>query len=113
MEAGNGSEMQEAKSDRKSGLGIASCVLALIAIAFNVWLIVPLFSPENRQSLAWAWPPFWVVIFCLPLPINTVGLILGLRERTRGGNIYSTLGIIGNAIAYIPVLLGLLLLLSV
>jgi len=54
VEEGNGSEAKGPKSDRNSDLGIASFVLALIAIGVNTWMIAPLFSHQNRQSLAFA-----------------------------------------------------------
>lgn len=103
----------EKKPGGKSRLGIASFVCAIIAIGFNAWFIASLFAPENQQALAFAWPPGWVILFCYPLPVNTIGLVLGLRARKRGDNSYATLGIIGNSIAFLPAILGILLLISV
>jgi Na+-transporting NADH:ubiquinone oxidoreductase subunit NqrE len=113
MEERNETEAKETRTAKTSGLAIASFVLALITIAFNIWMIASLFAPENQQALAWAWPPGWVVLFCYPLPINTVGLVLGAIASKRGKSIYATLGIIGNAISFTPAILGLLLLFSV
>ena len=113
MEAGNESKTKETQSNRKSGLGIASFVLALISIGFNIWLIASLFAPESQEALAFAWPPGWVIIFCFPLPISFIGLLLGVRARNDKDRNYALVGIIGNALTFIPVILGALLLFSV
>jgi uncharacterized membrane protein YhdT len=113
METGNESAAKMTEAAGKSGLGIASFVLALISIGFNVWLIASLFAPESQETLAFAWPPGWVIIFCFPLPISFIGLLLGVRARNHRDRTYALLGIIGNALTFIPVILGALLLFSV
>ena len=94
---------------RHSGFGIASFVVASIAIVFQGYFVV---SVMNTEGLEMMWPPGWVIFFFLPLPFIVVGIILGViaLQRKEKKRIFSILGIILSCIACLPAIGGFLLL---
>ena len=98
------------KKTQHEGYGKASFVIALISIAWQVFWIA---SVMNAEGLEMAWPPVWAMVFCVPLPLIVIGIILGVTGFRGKGRIYSILGVILNCITGIPMIRVLLLFSSV
>jgi hypothetical protein len=103
-----------------SKLGIASCVIALMT--FLMFLIVMVYwtsgiwCPGCAEKLAAVFPIDGILIFIFaPIPVHTVGLILGVvslffpNRKKLFPIIGITLNLIFGAFGLFPILLGMVL----